>query len=447
MGIKRFTTVVVLMALVASFLTFIPLSVAGQETGSAAERTATAVAFRMEMRRLFEDNAIWTRGVIVSQVAGTPDADQAMVRLQVNREDLVGFFTANAGDAMANTIAGMLDMGITSTTQIVNGVKQNDGAALDAATTNWHANADDVATFLNGVSPSNWPLDDTKSLLRTSVDLTVAETVSRVQNDWLGDIAGYDEMLQQALNVADSLSLGIIRQNPGKFASAGQNQATAAERTATAIQFRMELRRLLHSNAVWTRELIISLASDIPNSDVVSNQLQVNITDTAQYVKANYNDAAGSALADLLTTRIANTSEVVNAVKSGDASGLDDAMSSWRTSSENTAVLLAGLNAQNWNVADLRGLFQTSADLTLAEATARTQGAWLTDIASFDDMLQQSLQVADTLGLGIIQQNPANFADTTPTPSGTTPIPGQTVMPGPTVTPVPSTTPAVPPSM
>jgi hypothetical protein len=48
-------------------------------------------------------------------------------------------------------------------------------------------------------------------------------------------------------------------------------------------------------------------------------------------------------------------------------------------------------------------------DLTLASATARLKSEWATDIATYDQIHQQILKMADMLSAGLIAQFPAAF--------------------------------------
>ncbi|CAN5441250.1 hypothetical protein BH20ACI3_BH20ACI3_19430 [soil metagenome] len=49
------------------------------------------------------------------------------------------------------------------------------------------------------------------------LNLTTNEVVARLHGDWAGDIAAYDSVHSQILQMADMLSAGIVKQYPGKF--------------------------------------------------------------------------------------------------------------------------------------------------------------------------------------------------------------------------------------
>ena len=90
-------------------------------------------------------------------------------------------------------------------------------AALEDAIERWYENADDIAVFLNVANPKHWPLEEMKAMMREHLDLTLKEAVSYLNGDYEASIAAYDEVHLQALEMADMLSEGIIRQFPKKF--------------------------------------------------------------------------------------------------------------------------------------------------------------------------------------------------------------------------------------
>jgi hypothetical protein len=176
-------------------------------------------AFDAEMRRQWEDHITWTRLYIVSALADLPDKDATAQRLLRNQADLGAAIEPFYGAAAGERLTTLLRDHILIATEVVGAAKAGDEAKQDAATTRWSANADDIATFLSGANPKNWPLADAKAMMHDHLKLTTEEVVAHLKKDWAGSVAAYDRVHEQALHMADMLSSGIRAQFPDKFRS------------------------------------------------------------------------------------------------------------------------------------------------------------------------------------------------------------------------------------
>jgi hypothetical protein len=175
------------------------------------------LAFRNEMRVLWEDHIVWTRMAIVSFAADLPDFPATAERLLRNQDDIGDAIAPFYGRRAGNDLSALLREHIAIAVDVLVAARANDQPALDEALARWDVNADEIAAFLNSVNPRNWPLDEMQAMMREHLALTTQEAVARLTGDVAADIAAYDAIHVQALEMADMLSTGIIAQFPRRF--------------------------------------------------------------------------------------------------------------------------------------------------------------------------------------------------------------------------------------
>jgi hypothetical protein len=184
---------------------------------SRAALTPKAVAFRMDMRKLWEDHITWTRLAIISLEGGTPDTDATVARLLQNQVDIGNAVKPFYGEAAGNALTGLLREHILIAADVIAAAKAGNQTRLADAQARWVANADQIAAALHNLNPRFWPLTELKAEMHMHLDLTTQEAVARLQQDWTGDVAAYDRVHLHILHMADILSEGIIAQFPRRF--------------------------------------------------------------------------------------------------------------------------------------------------------------------------------------------------------------------------------------
>lgn len=177
----------------------------------------TELAFRNEMRRLWEDHIVWTRHVVVSFIAGTPDLNAGLDRLLRNQDDIGDAIKPFYGEAAGESLSALLREHILIAADVLAAAKANDADALADAQDRWTANADEIAALLNSANPKQWPLEEMQAMMHEHLALTTAEAVARLTGDWEGDVRAYDRIHEQILHMADMLSSGIVAQFPKQF--------------------------------------------------------------------------------------------------------------------------------------------------------------------------------------------------------------------------------------
>jgi hypothetical protein len=164
-----------------------------------------------------EDHITWTRLYIVSAAADLPDKSATADRLLQNQADIGNAIKPFYGEAAGEQLTKLLRDHILIAAELIDAAKSGDTEAFDAANTRWYANADEIAAFLNSANPENWPLDEMKAMMHSHLDLTLKEAAAHLNGDYAADIAAYDEIHAQILEMADMLSAGIIDQFPKAF--------------------------------------------------------------------------------------------------------------------------------------------------------------------------------------------------------------------------------------
>jgi hypothetical protein len=212
-----------LAGLIALLAALVALAFSGGEPAQAhatvdkAPVTAKQLALRNDMRQLWEDHIVWTRMVIVSFAADLPDLNPAIVRLLQNQGDIGDAIKPFYGDAAGNQLTALLRDHIIIAADVLAAAKAGDTEALTGALDRWYANGEDIADFLAAANPASWPQSEMRAMMREHLDLTTQEAVARLTGDWEADIAAYDEIHLQILEMADMLSTGIISDFPRRF--------------------------------------------------------------------------------------------------------------------------------------------------------------------------------------------------------------------------------------
>jgi hypothetical protein len=180
---------------------------------SAADKGET---LRQSMRKLWDDHVVWTRLFIVSTLGDLPDSAATTERLLQNQTDIGSAVKPFYGEAGGAKLTALLKDHILIAADIVKAAKAGDTAKLDASKARWNANADEIATFLSGANPKNWPAAEMKGMMHDHLDLTTKELEARLRKNWKADVAAYDKVDEQIQKMADMLSDGIVKQFPDK---------------------------------------------------------------------------------------------------------------------------------------------------------------------------------------------------------------------------------------
>ncbi|HJQ74372.1 MAG TPA: hypothetical protein VJ814_05770 [Gaiellaceae bacterium] len=176
-----------------------------------------AMAFTQAMDKLWEDHITWTRMVIVDFAAGLPDLKAAETRLLQNQADIGNAIKPYYGAAAGKQLTQLLRTHILEAVPVLAEAKAGHQAKLKKALNAWYANAHQIAVFLSKANPESWSLPMMAKMMKTHLALTTDEGVARIEGHWKADIAAYDKVHREILEMSRMLSSGIISQFPSKF--------------------------------------------------------------------------------------------------------------------------------------------------------------------------------------------------------------------------------------
>ena len=205
-----------LLAVVAATLV-IAVSDARAESRHAAAMNHKQLAFHDGMRKLWEDHVTWTRLAIVSFAAGLPDLPATETRLLRNQTDIGNAVKPYYGRAAGNRLTALLKQHILGAVALLEAAKAGDQTQIQQRSDAWYTNARQIADFLNKANPHNWPRADLRAMMKTHLDQTLAEATDRLQGRFAADIRDYEQINRHILEMADTLSAGIMAQFPGRF--------------------------------------------------------------------------------------------------------------------------------------------------------------------------------------------------------------------------------------
>lgn len=196
------------------------------------------------------------------------------------------------------------------------------------------------------------------------------------------------------------------------FAPASSH-ADAHGATANRVAIHDAMRKLWEDHIVWTRQFIVSAATqaeNLPDTGPTVDRLLANQADIGNAIKPFYGEAAGEALTELLREHILTAADIIAAAKAGDADGVAAASAAWYANADEIATFLSEANPRNWPLDEMKAHMKSHLDLTLEEAVARLEGRYADDIKAYDKVHADILEMADMLSAGIIAQFPSHFA-------------------------------------
>lgn len=173
------------------------------------------VAFMASVRASFAQNLIWERIFIVDRVANSPDVDKVKARLLASQDEIASIIRANYGDDTGNQAGVLLKQNVQALDDYANMVRSGAGDKTPLVTA-LYDNASAIASLLC-LQNMYWNKDEFTASLKKYDDLIIAETNLQYPTAGSADATSFDTTFNQAMSLADTISIGTLKQFPSKF--------------------------------------------------------------------------------------------------------------------------------------------------------------------------------------------------------------------------------------
>ncbi len=227
-----------------------------------------------------------------------------------------------------------------------------------------------------------------------------------------------------ALASVVALAWACSSESPGSTFDAGAADASpvtppttsfspGAPVITTETDLREGMRVAWIDQTAWMRGYLIANIAALPETDIVDAHLLLSPDHVGDVFKPFYGSRQAGQIAALLIQNVRLTTDFLNATKANDPAAIANAKAALYSNADVIARNLAVANS-NWSIDDLTMHFHAFVDFTIAEANARFNGAWSSDVFSYDLASAHAMNLSDFLTNGLITQYRAKIG-TTPT--------------------------------
>ncbi|MHB1314303.1 MAG: acetylglutamate kinase [Christensenellales bacterium] len=172
---------------------------------------------------------------------------------------------------------------------------------------------------------------------------------------------------------------------------------------ASQLYWTNALRKLWAEHVFWTRAFLVSTATDQKDRAFVTKRLLRNPIDFATVLKPVFGAQKTQKFQNLLTEHLVIAAQFVGAAKAGDTKGAEEYKKKWYQNADEIAAYMHEMNP-NWDMKDWQTMLYDHLKLTGDEAAQILSGQYAASINQFDVILQQAMEMADSMAAGIVKK-------------------------------------------
>jgi len=167
-------------------------------------------------RLLWEQHVAWTRMTFISLIFKLPDVSFVVTRLLRNATDMGNAIRPCYGDQIANQYAQLIREHLFIEADLVKALLSGNPQQVSDEQRKWHNNADQITVFWSNINP----FIDREAFRRMFYEhlrLTTIEATTMITKDFKADVAIFDQIEAEALEMADAISIAMVKQFPQMF--------------------------------------------------------------------------------------------------------------------------------------------------------------------------------------------------------------------------------------
>lgn len=168
------------------------------------------------IRLLWSQHVYWTRFVIAGIVLQSPDLEASKTQLLRNPGDFAAVLSPFYGEPSATRLAELLTEHLTIAAELVTEAAAGKNAEAADAEMRWYENADQIAAFLAFLNP-NWTMREWQEMFYSHLVMTKQEAEDYIKEDYAAGVAIFQRIEQEAMEMADRMTEGIVQQFPSIF--------------------------------------------------------------------------------------------------------------------------------------------------------------------------------------------------------------------------------------
>lgn len=171
--------------------------------------------FLADSRYVWDEHVFYTRNAIISILENLADAEYVTNRLIENQNNIGNLMRPYYSADVVDEYVSLLKDHIALVAEFAKAVR--DKKDIMPIQSQMQSNSAAIVSFLNTADPNRWSTTVVNNLWSKHMDYTAQQVMSRVNKEWLTDIAAADENHKVITEFADLFGNGIVFQNLEKF--------------------------------------------------------------------------------------------------------------------------------------------------------------------------------------------------------------------------------------